>query len=176
MDLALNWPTLTFFAIVLVTAVMLIAFAVRIFQQRQELERVTARVAEAESAVREAIERLETSPPADAIRVDEPAGVRPLETRLKIENTALKQEIAVLKDQLTAAGVSPEDGNEPNDLKKLLQQLTQDGRDMMVCIQKLERENQQLRDQLGPPPKEAPRTEAGATDGGPEDGVAENAA
>jgi len=164
MDLALNWPTLTFFAIVLVTAAMLIAFAVKIFQQRGELERVTARVEEAETAVRAAIERLETSPPADAIRVDESSGVRPLETRLKIENTALKQEIAVLREQLTAAGVNPDEGNEPNDLKKLLQQLTQDGRDMMICIQKLERENQQLRDQLGPPPRAAAEPAAAASE------------
>jgi len=162
--MAFNWPTLTFFAIVLVTAAMLIAFAVKVFQQRRELERVTGRVEEAETAVRAAIERLERSPPADAIRVDESPGVRPLETRLKIENTGLKQEIAVLRDQLTAAGVSPDDADEPNDLKKLLQQLTQDGRDMMICIQKLERENQELRDQLGPPPRTATEPDAAASE------------
>ena len=140
---------------------MLLAFAWRSFQQRRALVRIQARVDEAEAAVRQAIERLESSPPADAIRVEEHGGSRPLETRLKIENTALKQEIAVLKDQLLAAGVDADDAEQPNDLKKLLQQLTQDGRDMMICIQKLEKENQQLRDELGPPPKDDAESGAG---------------
>ncbi len=78
------------------------------------------------------------------------------------------ERIAQLEEELSAAKAAvdamPEDsdGERAEELKTLLQQFTKDSREMMACIQSLEAENAQLREQLGePPPGE---TSAGGTE------------
>lgn len=63
----------------------------------------------------------------------------------------LEAELEELRNKLAAAsdnaGETGEDRTE--ELKALLQQFTKDSREMMACIQTLEKENAQLREQLG---------------------------
>ncbi|MEM7100462.1 MAG: hypothetical protein AAF541_19495 [Pseudomonadota bacterium] len=68
---------------------------------------------------------------------------------------------------LTAGGESDAGGSatdaQSEDLKKLLQQFTQDSREMMACIQALEKENAELREQLGLPPEKPVESKPEAT-------------
>ncbi len=73
-------------------------------------------------------ETAEPEPAADALDAE----------ALLEENKALKEELAALKGNGSDA-----------DLRKLLKQFTQDSREMMGCIQELEKENQALKEQLG---------------------------
>jgi hypothetical protein len=63
----------------------------------------------------------------------------------------LEAELEALSNKLDSESASPgesvDDRNE--ELKTLLQQFTKDSREMMLCIQTLEAENAQLREQLG---------------------------
>ena len=65
------------------------------------------------------------------------------------------ERIAELEAALEAAkaaadsGAEGEDAGRTEELKTLLQQFTRDSREMMACIQTLEAENAQLREQLG---------------------------
>lgn len=59
------------------------------------------------------------------------------------ESEALHAEIAALKAELQSVTAGTDE-----DLRKLLKQFTQDSREMMGCIQTLEKENQALKDQI----------------------------
>ncbi len=65
------------------------------------------------------------------------------------ETETLKARVAELEQALAEAPAAATDGEQPEELKLLLQQFTRDSREMMACIQKLEKENQALREQLG---------------------------
>lgn len=61
----------------------------------------------------------------------------------------LEKEFDILKATLdNTQAANAEDAEQAEDLKALLQQFTKDSRDMMECIQNLEAENQELREQL----------------------------
>ena len=69
---------------------------------------------------------------------------------LRATNELLQQENDKLRGQLSQQSADGADADEQaEDLKALLQQFTKDSRDMMACIQKLEAENANLRQQLG---------------------------
>ncbi|MEZ5598380.1 MAG: hypothetical protein R3E84_18725 [Pseudomonadales bacterium] len=59
------------------------------------------------------------------------------------DEEALRAELLTVKAELDALRQGTDE-----DVRKLLKQFTQDSRDMLACIQKLEKENQSLRDQL----------------------------
>ena len=58
---------------------------------------------------------------------------------------ALQAELDSLRDSAATGG----EGERTEELKALLQQFTRDSREMMACIQTLEKENAVLREQLG---------------------------
>ena len=65
---------------------------------------------------------------------------------LRAANELLLQQLEEARTELSKRQNSSEDAEEQaEDLKKLLQQLTKDSRDMMGCIQDLERENARLK-------------------------------
>lgn len=79
------------------------------------------------------------------------------------ETAALQAEVEKLKSALdqATAGEDEVDGTRATELKMLLQQFTRDSREMMGCIETLERENQLLRSEmekagLEPPPAATP--------------------
>ncbi len=59
------------------------------------------------------------------------------------ELESLRGEVVALKSELEAATARTDE-----DLRKLLKQFTQDSRDMMGCIQQLEKENLALKTQI----------------------------
>ncbi len=95
-------------------------------------------------AARNAFERY--APLDDALSYEAPSWPEPLDDEgasdseqdaLAAENVALKEKIADL-----------ESGKDEADLRKLLKQFTQDSREMMGCIQDLEKENAALKAQI----------------------------
>ena len=94
---------------------------------------------------------IDTAELPDAPEIDEAdlTDVAQEAEHVRAANELLQQEIDKLRDELSQQQASGEDAQEQeNDLKSLLQQFTKDSRDMMACIQKLETENAQLRQQL----------------------------
>ncbi|MEZ5560331.1 MAG: hypothetical protein R3E86_17530 [Pseudomonadales bacterium] len=69
---------------------------------------------------------------------------------LRAANELLHQQLEKAQNDLAGYKATGEEAEEQaEDLKRLLQQFTRDSRDMMSCIQNLERENARLREQLG---------------------------
>ena len=99
----------------------------------------------------------------------------------EVSDTDAAARIAELEAQLEAvqaAGGAGPDDDQSAELKSLLQQFTNDSREMMACIQQLEAENAQLKRQLegadeGTPPQEK-SAEAVAADK-PEEALASDA-
>ena len=82
---------------------------------------------------------------------------------LRAANDLLQQELDTARGELSQHSAEGEEAEEQaEDLKGLLQQFTKDSRDMMMCIQKLEAENANLRQQLGL--KESAATESDPTE------------
>jgi hypothetical protein len=82
------------------------------------------------------------------VSADEPAAPAPVSSdeagRVALLEAQLEEALAEIN---TLKSLTEED--EPEELKALLQQFTRDSREMMACIQALEKENAELRAQLG---------------------------
>ncbi len=75
------------------------------------------------------------------------------EAQAQIE--ALQAELESLRATASAGAGAGDEGERTEELKALLQQFTRDSREMMSCIQTLEKENAVLREQLGLEPETA---------------------
>ncbi len=107
----------------------------------------------------------EPLPDAPELSEADPTDATQEAEHLRATNDLLQQELDKLRGELSQQSADGANADEQaEDLKGLLQQFTKDSRDMMACIQKLEAENANLRQQLGlssdqpamPPPDASP--------------------